>query len=763
MYFDSTESNYNSGWSFAAPGTDGKIESAKPVTLPHSWNGEGWTYEKTHYDDPAGTGVYYKQCDAEAGDILKFEGVSAECKVYLNGELLYRNLGAYKPFEISLPGPGLLKVEVTDKANIQLLSEDGDPFFSKSPRFERWPVGFGSSLYSGGIWRNVKLLKRGANLLPAIVESHGNTFFVTPQFRSANGKTVSIRIFDGETLCAETESNGKTAALEIKNPVYSIPLNPHNYTIEISDGSQTIRQPAWLFRLETRNSDFYLNGKPYFLRGQNGFSHCNIPHDKEYIAQYVSALKEQGVEISRFHTEPPSHAWLDECDRQGIMVIFEMPLHGSYGMYAMGDPEFEKNELPEILELVREYRRHSSIVFWSMGNEIIVSCERDLGLGEPLFEILDRWIAEVRKLDSRLIIPNSNGDAANLVHRTIGDVDDVHQYCGWYVENIHDLRHFGEYTRKDDMLFQPVISTESIAAYTSNEGEFFIEHTDIRQKKVVDMRLGKIVNLAEQSQDYQCFMLKEYSEALWRLRVPGSSFSGYIPFGQYTWFHNPFTKGANGIIPKRIWNTYRQELSPVHVQLDCFDRHIFEDAVLNTELRLWHEDIRLPENAEFTIRISCDGAELEKITLSVDYHCSVSVPCPLKLSGTGCKTIKLELLYSDKIISSNELQIRIYPKQKIAGTARALVVYDPTGLLKNVIPEYIELAAPGDISAFEPEKTLLLIGPYALDRECERSAAEIRSWMERGGKIVILEQNPGVYSNDFFGSGIKSIRANQPT
>lgn len=776
MFFDSKESDFNSGWLFATPGTAVDPEcttvpgSAEPVTLPHAWNAEGWSYEKHPPTAPAGTGWYFKPCDAEPGDILKFEGVAAECKVRLNGKLLYRNYGAHKPFEIVLPGPGLLAVEVTDKPNVALLPEGGDPVFVKSPRFKRWAVSMGSSMFAGGIWRNVKLLKKDAPLLPAVVESHGNTFFVDPQFRAGqNGYRVKIRVFDGTTLCAETGWTGTTARLDVPDPVFSIPLQPHNYTIELTasdaDGNavQTLRQDAWLFRLEIRGSEFYLNGKPYFLRGQNGFPHCNVPHDRAYIAQYVSALKAQGVEISRYHTEPPSHAWLDECDRQGIMVILEMPLHGSMGLYPMGDPAFEKNALSEICGIVREYRRHPSIVFWCMGNEIIVACERDLGLGEPLFAILERWIDEVRKLDSRPVIPNSNGDAANLVHRTIGDIDDVHQYGGWYVENLCDLRHFGEYTRKNDMLFQPVISTESIAAYTSDDGEFFLNHTDIRQKKVVDMRLGRITNLSEQAQECQCFLLKEYSEALWRLRNPESSFAGYIPFGQYTWFRHPFRKGPDGILPKRIWNTFRKELSPVHIQLDCFDRHQYEGGTLNGTLRLWHEDIRLPERAEFTVRITCDGSELMRKTVTADYHVPISEPCVLRVPGTGVKIIRLDVLFAEKTISENDLQLRIYPQPATGKPSRDLAVYDPARLLKDVLPEHRQLTGPDEIATLPPEQTLLLIGPYAFDRECVRNAETVRAWLERGGKAVILEQDPGVYTGDLFGCGIKSIRVNQPT
>ncbi len=68
----------------------------------------------------------------------------------------------------------------------------------------------------------------------------------------------------------------------------SWPLKPHLYkfTARLTDGKnvlQTITQPASLMNFAVRNSEFRINDKPYFLRGQNGFPHCNIAHDREYI------------------------------------------------------------------------------------------------------------------------------------------------------------------------------------------------------------------------------------------------------------------------------------------------------------------------------------------------------------------------------------------------------------------------------------------------------------------------------------------------
>ena len=767
LFFDSLMESFDDGWSFTPPGSS----IAKPVTLPHSWNAEGWSYENPEFKEPAGTGIYRKTLHGiTKGDFLKFEGVAIFCRILIDGREIMTNLGAHRIFELPLDSAkegSELVVEVTDKPSVPLLPENSDAVFSVSPRYERWPAAFGSSLHAGGIWRHVRLIHRQNTCMekPAVTPVQ-TRFEGTFEFHGDPEKhTVKLTLSDGnETVEKTVDASTGKFVIAPENPVFSWPLHPHIYTLTTElcapDGPviQKLSQPLWLMTFETHDSEFRMNGKPYFLRGQNGFAHCNVPYDREYIRQYVSAYREQGVEISRFHTEPPSHEWLDECDRQGIMVILEMPLHGSFACYSYGSEQFRKTELAEIISIVKEYRRHPSIQIWSMGNELIVACERDLGLGKPLFDILEKWIAEVRKLSAQPIISNSNGDAANLIHKTIGDIDDIHQYGGWYTETLYDLRHFADCTLKNDMLFQPAISTESIAAYTNENGEFYLKGNDIRQMKVVHMRIGTITDLSKQAQEYQAFMLKEYAEVLWRRRRPDSNFSGYIPFGQYTWFFHPFQKGPDGLKPKMIWDTFREVLGPVHIQLECFDRHIYAGEKLRGTLRLYHENVHLPEKCSFTIRITNKDEVLFSARFEVRYHESVEIPVELGPIPEGKHQLVLEAFAEEKLAAKNRITIRSYAVKK-ANSSRKLVIFDP----EKSLPDFgTNIGDPAEIVSFDPQKTVFLVGAHSLGRLTRSAQETVHDWMEQGGHVIVLEQNPGVYSDNIFGTGLGFVRACQP-
>lgn len=767
MYSDTTRTLFNDNWAFVAPDAIQDVtpvcipENAKNVELPHSWNDVGWNYEKWIPKDSAGTGWYFKYLpkhDPTEKLSLKFEGVSAECEIFLNGVSQYHNLGAYKPFEVVLStcrgdSTDLLAVKVIDKQNLGVLpADEADPFVN-SPRYKDWIVPIGSSEHAGGIWRDVWLISANdMRISTPVVQIHNNAVNV-----SVEAGNISCSLFDADGKKVAEAQGENELCMNIEAPHEWHPVSPYLYSLETVSGLQRITQPVAFFDFRVRDSEFYVNGNPYFLRGQNGFPHCNIPHDREYIARYVSRVKEQGVEISRFHTEPPCHAWLDECDRQGIMVIFEMPLHGSIGCYAFGNKHFAANTLSEICALIKEYRRHPSIAMWSLGNELIVAPERNMNLGEPLFDVLENWCMEVHKLDPRPIIANSGGDAVNLVNKSVGDVDDMHQYGGWYTENLRELNNFAQFAKKNDMVFQPMIVTESVAAYTNNDGEFMIHDGDVRQRKVVNLRLGKINNLRNESLAMQAFILKEYAEEMWRLRKPGSSFSGYIPFGQYTWFFDPFDKGANGLREKPVWDVYRKTMSPVHIQLECWDRHVQAGKSLSGNLLLCHEDISLPDSVNLEVKIKIDNKILYSNTVKIIYHQQFNSKLDLALPELKGDT-KLEIIvsYKDKVIAENYLDIKIYDFKE---NTKKVYAYDPAEKLHL---DYIKLESPSQINKYSSENNTFIIAPYALDEYVASASAEIRKWCSNGGRVIVLEQNPGANSNNILDSGISVIRKTQP-
>ncbi len=788
MYDDTSRELFNDDWLFIAPSkTSLEIdpavipEDSKTVQLPHAWNSEGWSYGKNDVTEPApaGTGWYFKMLPAVNNVSLKFEGISAASEIFLNGHKIHEHIGAHRVFDVPLngargDGTDLLAVKVIDKPSVPLLAEGDDPF-SKSPRYQRWALPMGSSMHAGGIWRDVWLYYNDEPRMqmPMIETSSFSLRVQTEVVSSANDISICYNLYDPKDELVVHQSAQADEFVELRPHRIELwwPLEPKLYRLEtvlLQNGKpvQTITQSTAFFEICIRDSQFFINGRPYFLRGQNGLPHCNIPHDREYIRRYVSRICDQGVEITRFHTEPPSHAWLDECDRQGVMVIFEMALHGSMGCYPLGHPQFQKTYLEELRSLITEYRRHPSIVMWCLGNEIIVDSERRLGLGKDAFDVFDTWVSEVRRLDPRPIITNSGGDAAELVQKTVGDVDDIHQYGGWYTETLADLHNYEKYIRKNDFLFSPTICTESIAAYTDNEGKFFVRHGDVRQRKVVRQRWGNPDMITPNDcMTLQAFILKEYTEAMWRMRRDDTTLGGYIPFGQYTWFFDPFDKGPNGLRDKPVWNTYRHVLSPVHVQLECWNRHVVKGQKLSARLLLCHEDRKLPESSDFTIVIVSQYGELYRQNHRVTYHSHFYGEINLDVSNFDSGTHHLSIIatLSGRQVSENDLTIKIYPEITISND-RQIFIYDPARKLESLGTNLTNIHWISDPALMDFDKIhgMFIVGPYGMDRNIDKSSSKLRHWCEKGNCCLVMEQLPCPHSKNMLQTGIGAKRSTQP-
>ncbi|MCK4814481.1 glycoside hydrolase family 2 protein, partial [bacterium] len=147
----------------------------------------------------------------------------------------------------------------------------------------------------------------------------------------------------------------------------------------------------------TVEEGFLLNGKPTLLKG-GCMHHGNGPlgsaaYDRAEERR-VELMKASGFNSIRCAHNPPSPAFLDACDRLGILVIdeaFDMwrkpKWPQDYNLY------FDQWWQKDIESMVLRDRNHPSIIMWSTGNEIP---ER----GEPEGVKTSQMLAEyVRDLD----------------------------------------------------------------------------------------------------------------------------------------------------------------------------------------------------------------------------------------------------------------------------------------------------------------------------------------------------------------------------
>lgn len=389
-------------WRFAlgdhpdASGIDFNDTEWRQLNLPHDWSIEGQrsAIEATGNDGgyfPSGIGWYRKtfQVPTDWQDQkvwIYFEGVYMNAEVFLNGHSLGRHPYGYTSFQYDL-SPYLKLGE----ANVLAVKVD-----NSQQKNCRW--------YSGsGIYRHVWLTitspvhidQWGVNITtPAVANNEATvnvkttikndtkkkqTFTLLTQLENAQSEPVGL-----DEVNVDLEA-GSQRVLE-QNIVVKMPHlwstetpNLYNAKSSVKIKGDVVDQEITTFGIRSieysATKGFVLNGQTIKLNGG-----C-VHHDNGLLgaASYDRAeerkaelLKAAGYNSVRTAHNTPSPAFLDACDRIGLLVIDE-----SFDGWKEQKTPFDYASIfdewwqRDIEAMVKRDRNHPSIIMWSSGNEII--------------------------------------------------------------------------------------------------------------------------------------------------------------------------------------------------------------------------------------------------------------------------------------------------------------------------------------------------------------------------------------------------------
>ncbi len=391
----------------------------RTVDLPHDWSIEGVPNEKNLTGSgggyfPAGVGWYRKTFTAPSDwkgkqVSVEFDGVASNATVYLNGKKLGIHPYAYTSFRFDLI-PGL----DFSRPNVLAMRVDN----SQQPS-SRW--------YSGsGTYRHVRVIVTepihvapwGVFVSTPDATSETATVLVRTQLENDSAQPTEITV--KTTLLSASNEPVAKAQLQLQigagsheetsqkiallNPNLWSPQTPVLYravTEVIQDGkvvdrvetSFGVRSLAW-----SVDKGLVLNGKSIKLVG-GSVHHDNGPLGAAAFdraeERRVELLKAAGYNAVRTAHNPPSPAFLNACDRMGLLVLDEpfdvWKAHKVKFDYAGYFDEWWKKD---ISSMVLRDRNHPSIVIWGIGNEIPeLEVEQGRVIGKQLAD-------QVRSLDN---------------------------------------------------------------------------------------------------------------------------------------------------------------------------------------------------------------------------------------------------------------------------------------------------------------------------------------------------------------------------
>lgn len=215
--------------------------------------------------------------------------------------------------------------------------------------------------------------------------------------KAATGLSVDIELTDnGKTIAGSTQKGSGTLELKVANPEKWSAESPYLYSLfaQLKDKSgktiEVIRQQVGFRKVEIKNSQLLVNGKPVLIKGAN--RHEMDPDNGYYVSrermlQDIRIMKELNINAVRTCHYPDDNYWYYLCDKYGIYMVAEANLE-SHGM-GYGDKTLAKNPSYALAHMERNQRNvqrnfnHPAVIIWSMGNEA--------GMG-PNFDAVYKWI-----------------------------------------------------------------------------------------------------------------------------------------------------------------------------------------------------------------------------------------------------------------------------------------------------------------------------------------------------------------------------------
>lgn len=397
---------FDADWKFFRGNAEGAEDpvfndaSWRRLDLPHDWSIEDMPGTESPLDPDAeggistgyftgGTGWYRKEFRVPGAwknkrISLQFDGVYMDADVWVNGNHLGNHPYGYTSFWFDITDE--LKSGKGNVVAVRVRNEGKN---------SRWYTG-------SGIYRHVWLTATE----PVHVSQWG-TAIATPEAGEELARVVVsneivnetdhpaevevvTRITDRSGAEVATHSRKVTAQprrplqvdqeMEVRSPVLWEPGSPVLYravTEILGSGTSVVDRvevPFGIRSIAFTREGFFLNGKNLLLKG-GCMHHDNGPlgaaaYDRAEERR-VELMKSSGFNSIRCAHNPPSPAFLDACDRLGILVIdeaFDMWRREKNPMdyHRFFDQWWER----DVASMVRRDRNHPSIIMWSTGNEI---------------------------------------------------------------------------------------------------------------------------------------------------------------------------------------------------------------------------------------------------------------------------------------------------------------------------------------------------------------------------------------------------------
>ncbi len=374
------------------------------ITVPHDWSvlqQASPEYASCTGFFPGGIGWYRRQVEVPAEEqgnkvYVYFEGVYNNSEVYFNGQPIGKRPYGYVSFMYDVT-PYVNWGESNSLAVKVDHSEDAD---------SRWYTGSGIYRDVWMVYANPVHIDLWGVAWSAEVENGKAVVNVATEVKNDSGAKASVKVkeelldAEGRVIATATRSASVEAgttgvvksALSVASPSMWDLESPYLYTLNTSvmQGNEMIDSSSCKVGIRTIEFDpdkgFSLNGRNIKMKGV-----C-VHHDSGALgaAAYKSVwryrlenLKKIGCNAIRTSHNPMATSFYELCDEMGFLVMdeafdeWEYPKNKWIEGWNVGEPGhqgyakyFAEWNVRDVHSMVKRDRKHTSIVMWSIGNEV---------------------------------------------------------------------------------------------------------------------------------------------------------------------------------------------------------------------------------------------------------------------------------------------------------------------------------------------------------------------------------------------------------
>ena len=471
----------NDGWKFLRKDCPAAADSAFndndwiSVHVPHTWNLEAYT-EKNYYRGIS----WYRKCLVVPSTwtgkqiFLKLDAVSKAAVIFVNGKKIGEHIGGYTACTFNV-------TPYFSESSVNTLAIRVDNARQDIP-----PIS-GDFTFFGGIYRVVWLTAVPAQHFNLTSQASAGIFITTPVVSAEQG-TIAIKseikndalekvtmeliysiyrpdgaflqkgkkkvqLKGGETRVVQQESE------PILQPQLWTPETPYLYKVkmeltnpvtgEVVDYSEHYTAFRW-YRFDGKEG-FFLNGKPYKLRGvcrhqdqkPIGVALTDEMHRRDFLL-----MKEMGANFIRISHYPQDDALLEMCDKLGMLAWEEIPVIDIVPDTPGYGDHCERN----LREMIRQHYNHPSIIMWGYMNEILLVTQRRYKTEEEQKPVLERTLALAERLEKALKEEDDTRLSTMAFHGSnsynevglsrITDIVGWNLYSGWYGGDLTGFEHY---------------------------------------------------------------------------------------------------------------------------------------------------------------------------------------------------------------------------------------------------------------------------------------------------------------------------------